>query len=82
MSDSGQKMRSPYSKSLRGGRSGDRIPEGASFSAHSHIGFEAYPACYTKDCWSLPGTKRPRRVVNHPSSYIAVVKERVPISVP
>lgn len=64
------------------GPSGDRIPEGASFSANLHIDFEAYPASYTMDCGSLLGIKRPRLVVNHPSSYIAVVKERVLPSVP
>jgi hypothetical protein len=80
--DSGQKLRSPYSKPLRAGLSGNRIPVEASFSAHLHIGSEVYPASITMDFGALPGIKRLRRVVNHPSSSSAVVKERVLPSVP
>jgi hypothetical protein len=43
-----------YSDSLRAGRSGDRIPVGARFSAPVQTGPGAYPASYT---W-LPGHSR------------------------
>ena len=62
---------------LRGGRSGDRIPVGARFSALFQTGPGAHPASYTMCTGSFPGVKRPGRGVHHPHSSIAEVKERV-----
>jgi hypothetical protein len=58
--------RSRYSDSLRAGRSGDRIPLGARFSASVQSGSDAHPASYTMDTGSFPGVKRPGRGVDHP----------------
>ena len=72
---SGQLSR--YSDSLPG-RSGDRIPVEAKFSAPVQTGPGIYPASYTKGNRSFPGLKRPERGVEHslpPSS--TVVEERV-----
>jgi hypothetical protein len=54
---------SRYSYSLPAGRSGNRIPVLAKFSAHIHIGPAAHPASYTI---GATGVKRPRRGVDHP----------------
>jgi hypothetical protein len=54
------------SDSLRAGRSGDRIPVGARFSAHVQTGPGAQPASYTMGTGSFPGVKRPGRGVDHP----------------
>jgi hypothetical protein len=63
--------------SLRAGRSGDRIPVGARFSAPVQTGPGAYPASYTMGTESFPGVKRPGRGVDHPPPSSAEVKERV-----
>jgi hypothetical protein len=62
---------------LRAGRSGDRIPVGAKFSAPVHTGPRAHPASYTMGTLSFPGVKRPGLGVDHPQSSSAEVKERV-----
>jgi hypothetical protein len=46
---------------LRAGRSGDRIPVGARFSASVQTGPKAHPASCTMGTGSFPGVKRPRR---------------------
>jgi hypothetical protein len=70
-------QRSRYSDSLRDGRSGDRLPVGARFSAPVHIGPGAHPAPYTMGTGSFPGGKRSGRGVDYPSLSNAEVKERV-----
>ena len=59
------------------GRSGNRIPVGARFSAPVHTGPEAHPAFYIVDTGYIPGAKGPGRGVNHPHQSSAEVKERV-----
>ena len=63
--------------SLRAGRSGDRIPVGARFSAPVQTDPEAHPASYTMGTGSFPAVKRPGRGVDHPPRSCAEVKERV-----
>jgi len=59
------------------GRSGDRIPESARFSAPVQTGPGAHPASYTIGAGSFPGVKRPRRGVDHPPTSSVEVKEGV-----
>ena len=68
---------SRYSDSLRAGRSGDRIPVMARFSAPVQTGSGANPASYTMGTGSFPGVKRPGRGVDHPPQPSDEVKERV-----
>jgi hypothetical protein len=68
---------SRYSDSLRAGRSGDRIPVVARFSAPVQTGPEAHPASYTVGTRPFSGVKRPRRGFDHPPPSSAEVKERV-----
>ena len=62
---------------LQAGRSGDRIPVGARFSAPTHTGPGAHPAPCTISTGSFPGVNRPGRGVDHPPPSSAEVKERV-----
>jgi hypothetical protein len=67
---------SRYSGWLRAGRSGDRIPVGASFSAPVQTGPGAHPASYTMGTGSFPGDKvRPGRAADHPDLSSAAVME-------
>jgi hypothetical protein len=68
---------SRYSDSLRAGRSGDRIPVEARFSAPAQTGPGAHPASCTMGTGSFPGVKRPGRGIDHPPPSSAEVKERV-----
>jgi hypothetical protein len=68
---------SRYSKSLQTGRSGDRIPVEARFSAPFQTGPGAHPASYTMVTGSFPEVKRPGRGVNHLHPPSAEVQERV-----
>ena len=61
--------RSQYSDWLRAGRSGDRIPVGARFSAPVQTGFWAHPASCTMDTGSFPGVKSGRRDAD-PSPFL------------
>ena len=61
---------------LQAGRSGDRIPVEARFSAPVQTGPEAHPASYTMGTWSFSGVERPGRGVDHPTPSSAEVKER------
>jgi len=54
------------SDSLRVGRSEDRIPVEAGFSAPVQTGPGAYPASYTMGTGSFLGVKRSGRGVDHP----------------
>jgi hypothetical protein len=73
----GPGQRSRYSDLLRAGRSGDRIPVGARFSAPVQTGPGAYPASCAMGTVSFPGVKRPGRGVDHPPPSSAKVKGRV-----
>jgi len=59
------------------GRSGDRLPLGARFSAPVQTGPGAHPASYTMGTGSFPGVKRSGRGVDHAPPSSAEVKERV-----
>jgi hypothetical protein len=58
------------------GRSRDRIPVRARFSAPVQTGPGAYPPSYRIGTGSFPGVKRPGRNVDHPPPFSAEVKER------
>jgi hypothetical protein len=62
---------------LLAGRSGDRIPVGARFSAPVQIGPGTYPASCTVGTVSFSGLKWPGLGVDHPSTSTAEVIERV-----
>jgi hypothetical protein len=63
--------------SLRAGRSGDRIPVGARFSAPVRTGPGVHPASCTMGTGSFMELKQPGRGVDHPPLSSAKVKERV-----
>ena len=73
----GPRQLSRYSESLRPGRSKDRIPVGARFSAPVQTGPGAHPASYTMGTGSFPRVNRPGRGVDHPPPFSAEVKETV-----
>jgi hypothetical protein len=62
--------RSRYSDWLRAGRSGDRIPVGARFSAPVQTGPEAHPASCTMGTGSFPGARCGRGVTVTPHPLI------------
>jgi hypothetical protein len=64
-----------YSDSRRVGRSGDRIPVEARFSAPVQTGSDAHPASYTMGTGSFPGVKRPGRGVDHPPNLAPMLKK-------
>jgi hypothetical protein len=64
---------------LRAGRSGDRIPLGARFSAPIQTGPGAYPASCTMGTRSFSGVKQPGRGVDHPPPSSAKVNERIEV---
>jgi hypothetical protein len=70
-------LRSRYGDSVPVGRSGDRIPVGAIFSAPVQTGPGTHPASYTRDTVNFSGVKRSGRGVEHPSLSGTDDKERV-----
>jgi hypothetical protein len=68
---------SRYSDWLRAGRSGNRIPVGARFSAPVRTCAGAHPSSYTMGTGSFPRVKRPGRGVDHRPPSSAEVKERL-----
>ena len=75
VSDSKEGQFSRYSDSLRAGRSGDRIPVGARFSAPVQTGLGAHPASNTIGTGSFPGAKRPGHGVDHPPHLASRLKK-------
>ena len=73
----GPRYLSRYSDSLRAGRSADRIPVGARFSAPVQTGPGAHPASCTMGTESFPGVKRPGRGADHPPTSKRRGHERV-----
>ena len=69
MGDMGQRSR--YSDSLRAGRSEDRYPLEARFSAPVQTGSEAHLASHTMGT----GVKRPERCVDHPPHLAPKLKK-------
>ena len=63
------------SDSLRAGRSRDRIPVGARFSAPVQFGPGAHPASYKMGIGSFPVVKRPSRVDDHLHIALRLKKE-------
>ena len=58
------------------------MPVWTKYSATVQTGPVAHPASYTVGIGSLQGVKRPGRNVDHPSSSIAEVKERIELFKP
>ena len=78
------RQRSWYSDWLRAGRSGDRIPVGARFSAPVQTSPGAHPASCTMGTGSFPGVKSDRGVTltPHPLLVPLVMKEQSYTSTP
>ena len=68
---------SRYSDSVQTGRSGDRIPVGARFSAPVQTSPGAHPASYTTVTGSFREVQWLGRGVDHPPSSGAEVEERI-----
>ena len=81
-STSGPGYISRYSDLLRAGRSRDRIPVEATFSAPVHTGPGAHPSSYSMGTGSFPGVKWPGRGVDHPPPSSSEVKERAELYLP
>jgi len=64
------------SYSLLAGRSGDRIPVKARFSALVQTGSEAHPSSYTMGTGSFLGIKRPGRGVDHAPHLATRLKKK------
>jgi len=71
---------SSVSIALWAGRSGDRIPEVAKFSAAVHSGPVINPISYTISIASFLGVQDPRREMDHPPPHRADVTERVELN--
>jgi hypothetical protein len=71
----GQDSLCRYSNSLQAGRSEDRIPVGATFSAPVQTDPEGHPASCTVGTGSFPGLKRPGHGVDQPPLSSAEVKK-------
>jgi hypothetical protein len=76
LNDCGPGWLSRCSDSQRPGRSGDRIPVGARFSAPFQTGPGAHPASYTMGTGSFTGVKRPGVWRWPPNPLSAEVRER------
>jgi hypothetical protein len=63
--------------SLQGRRSGDRIPEGARFSAPAQTDLRGPPSLLYNRLRVIPGCKAAGACVDHPSPSSAKVPERV-----
>jgi len=68
---------SQYSDWLQAGRSGDRIPVGARFSAPVQTGRGAHPASCTMGTGSFPGVNSGRGVTLTPHPLLVPGQERV-----
>ena len=68
-------QRSRYRDWLQAGRSGDRIPVAAGFSATVQTGHRANPASYTKGTWFFMGVNRPGRGVDRPPHLVPRLKK-------
>ena len=69
-----------YGKSLRAGRSRDRIPVGARYSAPVQTGPQAHPvSCTILYLVYFPGVKLPGRGVNYPPQSSAKFKKKASI---
>ena len=66
---------SRYSDSLWAGRSRDRIPVGARFSAPVQINPGAHTPSFTMGTGSFLGVKRPGRGVDHPPHLVPKLKK-------
>ena len=70
------KKKERYSDSLWAGRSGDRIPVGARFSAPVQTGSEIHPAFYTMGTGSFSGGKRPGLGFDLPPHLAPMLKKK------
>jgi hypothetical protein len=63
------------STALRAGRSGDRIPVGARFSAPAQTGRGAHPTFYTMGTGFFPGGKAAGAWLDHPTHIAPMLKK-------